>query len=96
MFLTAPAPYLAFVSFAGDLQDITIRLSQNGVLQQRGNSAQMITPIPELLAYASKHFTLLPGDIVLTGTPAGVGPLYVGDQLVAELDGLLKIDTVVK
>jgi 2-keto-4-pentenoate hydratase/2-oxohepta-3-ene-1,7-dioic acid hydratase in catechol pathway len=50
-------------------------------MQQDGNSADMLTPVVPLLLYISQFFTLMPGDVVLTGTPAGVGPIAVGDQL---------------
>ena len=68
-----------------DLNTVTLQLHCNGVLQQAGTSASMLTAIPALLAYISQHFTLLPGDVVMTGTPAGVGPLAVGDDLVLAL-----------
>src|SRR5690606_18325531 len=64
-----------------NLADLGIRLSINGELRQDGNSSQMLTPIPQLLSFVSSHFTLEQGDVVLTGTPAGVGPLRAGDQL---------------
>jgi 2-keto-4-pentenoate hydratase/2-oxohepta-3-ene-1,7-dioic acid hydratase in catechol pathway len=80
-------PSSAFVSRAqlGDLQNQQIRLYKNGQIQQDGNTSDMINPVLSLLAYISQFFTLLPGDIVLTGTPSGVGPLQVGDKLVLEL-----------
>jgi len=49
-----------------------------------------------LLSYISQHFSLLPGDVVLTGTPAGVGPLQSGDQIDAVLVGILQVSTAVK
>ncbi|HSG60054.1 MAG TPA: fumarylacetoacetate hydrolase family protein [Pseudomonadales bacterium] len=67
------------------LGNLQLKLVRNGNLQQQGNSAQMLTPVPALLEEIAKYFTLLPGDVVLTGTPAGVGPLVSGDQLEAEL-----------
>lgn len=67
------------------LGNLQLKLVRNGNLQQQGNSAQMLTPVPALLEEITKYFTLLPGDVVLTGTPAGVGPLVSGDQLEAEL-----------
>lgn len=76
-----------------DLQQLTLRLWRNGVLQQDGNTRDMLFPVAELVATISYHFTLLPGDIVSTGTPAGVGPLQRGDQLLAALDNLLRIET---
>lgn len=68
--------------------DHGIRLSVNGQLKQCAKLNEMIWPVPALLAALSKQVTLWPGDVVLTGTPAGVGPLEVGDVVVAELDGL--------
>ena len=69
-----------------DKNNIQIRLEKNGELKQDGNSQQMITAIPKLIAYISQFFTLQPGDVILTGTPAGVGPLASGDILKATLD----------
>lgn len=74
-----------------DLQGVRLQLRQNGELRQDGNTAQMLTPVLELICYISKFFTLLPGDVVLTGTPAGVGPIQPGDSLEVELVNLIKI-----
>ncbi|MFC3607534.1 fumarylacetoacetate hydrolase family protein [Stutzerimonas tarimensis] len=78
-----------------DLTDIGIRLSLNGETRQDGNSRDMITPIVVLLQHIAGHFSLLPGDVVLTGTPAGVGPLQAGDRLVLELSGLSRFESQV-
>ncbi|WOG28374.1 fumarylacetoacetate hydrolase family protein [Endozoicomonas sp. 8E] len=64
-----------------DLDNIHFSLKINGQTRQEDTSAHMLTSIPGLISYISRHFTLEPGDIVLTGTPAGVGPLKQGDQL---------------
>jgi 2-keto-4-pentenoate hydratase/2-oxohepta-3-ene-1,7-dioic acid hydratase in catechol pathway len=53
----------------------------------------MLTPVLSLLVYISQFFTLLPGDMLLTGTPAGVGPLAVGDHLQLSLSGLIECET---
>ena len=66
-------------------QQLEFRLTVNGQLRQDGNTANMIRGISQLIAEMSQHFTLLPGDIVLTGTPAGVGPLHSGDTLQLQL-----------
>ncbi|MBA4503317.1 fumarylacetoacetate hydrolase family protein [Marinobacterium marinum] len=91
-------PLSAFLSPASvkDLTDVQIRLSVNGEVRQDGNSAQMLTPVLKLLAYASEWFTLEPGDVVLTGTPAGVGPVLPGDTLRVELVDLLRVETSVQ
>lgn len=60
----------------------------NGVEKQRGSTAQMVFPIPQLLSYISGIMTLEPGDLVLTGTPAGVGPLRPGDLVEVEIPGV--------
>jgi fumarylpyruvate hydrolase len=65
-----------------------IRLRVQGELRQEATLAQMIWPVPEILAQLSTLFELMPGDLVFTGTPAGVGPLSVGDRLEAHIDGL--------
>lgn len=91
-------PLSEFLSPASvnDLTDVQIRLSVNGEVRQDGNTAQMLTPVLKLLAYASEWFTLEPGDVVLTGTPAGVGPVQPGDQLRVELVDLLRVETSVQ
>ncbi|MDU0113000.1 fumarylacetoacetate hydrolase family protein [Psychrosphaera aquimarina] len=62
-------------------QNSDLVLTVNQQIRQNGNSKDMIRPINELIAQMSQHFTLMPGDVVLTGTPAGVGPLKNSDQL---------------
>lgn len=63
----------------------------NGQVRQRGNSRDMIFAIPELLSYISHIMTLEPGDLVLTGTPAGVGKLVSGDEVEVEIVGVGKV-----
>lgn len=70
-----------------DPQAIDFSLSINGVMRQQGNTRLMITPLFQLVSTISQYFTLLPGDSVLTGTPAGVGPLHSGDALLMTLAG---------
>jgi 2-keto-4-pentenoate hydratase/2-oxohepta-3-ene-1,7-dioic acid hydratase in catechol pathway len=76
-------PVSDFIPFSQstNLQDQQIVLRQNQQVKQNGNTEDMITPVLALLSHISQFFTLLPGDIVLTGTPAGVGSLELGDQL---------------
>lgn len=76
-----------------DVQNLDIRLYQNGQIRQFGNTGQMLTQVLPLIVYASRFFTLQPGDVVLTGTPEGVGPLADGDQLQAELGKSLVVQT---
>ena len=74
-------------------QQLEFRLTVNGQLRQNGNTANMIRGISQLISEMSQHFTLLPGDIVLTGTPAGVGPLQRGDQLQLQLADVFSLTT---
>ncbi|MTI15326.1 fumarylacetoacetate hydrolase family protein [Sansalvadorimonas verongulae] len=76
-----------------DWQDVPVQLHINGKLRQSGNSSQMLNGILPLIAYISTFFTLEPGDVVITGTPAGVGQLEPGMQLKAALPGLLDVST---
>lgn len=76
-------------------QQLDFSLMVNGVKRQHGNSANMIRGISALISEMSQHFTLLPGDMVLTGTPAGVGPLQSGDQLQLQLADFFTVNTKV-
>lgn len=67
--------------FNGDPQNAALFLSVNGTVRQQGTTADMIHKILPLIAYMSRYFTLRVGDVVLTGTPEGVGPLASGDEL---------------
>jgi 2-keto-4-pentenoate hydratase/2-oxohepta-3-ene-1,7-dioic acid hydratase in catechol pathway len=80
------SPFLKPESLA-DPQAMELALRVNGEPRQQGNTRQMMIGIFQLLAYISTHFTLRPGDVVLTGTPAGVGPLQPGDRLILDLAG---------
>ena len=82
-------------SFAA-LDNIEIQLHINGEIRQTGSSGQMLTDIGSLLSYSSQWVTLMPGDVVLTGTPAGVGPLSPGDRLQIDLVDHFTIQTMVK
>lgn len=79
-----------------DWTDVSVELERNGGIQQKGSTAQMIFPVANLLEEISHSFALSPGDVVLTGTPAGVCALESGDQLSAKLDGRLTVSTTVK
>ncbi len=70
------------------MADFTVVTRINGEERQRGHAAQMTWSIPELVAWVSNFMTLEPGDVLLTGTPAGVGPLADGDRLEVEVSGV--------
>jgi 2-keto-4-pentenoate hydratase/2-oxohepta-3-ene-1,7-dioic acid hydratase in catechol pathway len=74
-----------------DLQALRLRLTVNGQLRQDGATADMTLPVAQLLARASQWTTLAPGDVLLTGTPDGVGPIVPGDRMEAELVGVAKV-----
>jgi 2-keto-4-pentenoate hydratase/2-oxohepta-3-ene-1,7-dioic acid hydratase in catechol pathway len=75
---------------------LTIETRVNGELRQQGSTADFIFGIPELLTYITAAFTLEPGDLVLTGTPAGVGPLAAGDRVEVSMPGLGKLANTVE
>ncbi|MFC4258266.1 fumarylacetoacetate hydrolase family protein [Marinobacter lacisalsi] len=91
-------PLSAFVPFkqGDDFGKLSFSLSIDGQIRQRGHTGNMITPVLTLIAYASETFTLQPGDVVLTGTPAGVGELHSGQRLELELEGRLHVETSVE
>jgi 2-keto-4-pentenoate hydratase/2-oxohepta-3-ene-1,7-dioic acid hydratase in catechol pathway len=74
-------PLGPWVSTDVDPADLAITTTVNGELKQAGRTSQMVRSIDELVSHISMAMTLLPGDVILTGTPAGVGPLAVGDQV---------------
>ncbi len=71
-----------------DLADAGIETRVNGEVRQRASTAQLIHSVARIVSHASEAFTLLPGDVILTGTPAGVGPLEAGDTVEVEVEGI--------
>jgi fumarylpyruvate hydrolase len=65
-----------------------IALSVNGAIRQEGDLAAMIWPVADIISHLSRFFTLRPGDVILTGTPAGVGPVRPGDVMTVDIEGL--------
>jgi 2-keto-4-pentenoate hydratase/2-oxohepta-3-ene-1,7-dioic acid hydratase in catechol pathway len=78
-------PIGPFVYTDVDISDLPIELRQNGEVKQQARTSQMIYPVAEVVSFASASMTLLPGDVILTGTPSGVGPIKAGDELVARI-----------
>lgn len=70
-----------------DLQAMAIELRNNGQTMQQDTTANMLFPVAALIAHVSKYITIEPGDLLFTGTPAGIGPLKEGDRLEGFLDG---------
>lgn len=94
----AACPMSGFVAYQQitGLADIQFRLQVNDIARQSGNTGLMIWDAVTLLSEISRVFTLLPGDIVMTGTPEGVGPIYPGDKLDIELMSHFKTTTHVE
>jgi 2-keto-4-pentenoate hydratase/2-oxohepta-3-ene-1,7-dioic acid hydratase in catechol pathway len=68
-----------------NMQDLELRLTVNGSTRQQGNTSLMLFPVARLLEYVREHFPVAPGDVVLTGTPAGVSALRAGDRVEASV-----------
>ncbi|WP_031155484.1 fumarylacetoacetate hydrolase family protein [Streptomyces xanthophaeus] len=71
-----------------DPSDLTIQCTVNGKQRQLGRTSQMVRSVEDLVVHISEAMTLLPGDVILTGTPAGVGPLNVGDEVAVTIEGI--------
>jgi 2-keto-4-pentenoate hydratase/2-oxohepta-3-ene-1,7-dioic acid hydratase in catechol pathway len=78
-------PVGPFVYSEVETGDLAISLRQNGELVQQARTSQMIYSVAEIVSFASQSLSLLPGDLILTGTPSGVGPIRAGDELVARV-----------
>ena len=85
---SAPISPLVPIETTGALDEGRIALQVNGTLQQEGNLNQMIWKVPEMISYLSEYFELAAGDVILSGTPAGVGPIEKSDTMLATIDGL--------
>lgn len=85
---SAPVGAILPASVAGHPQRGSIRLSVNGSTRQDGDLADMIWSVPEIIAILSTFVRLEAGDLIFTGTPAGVGPIRSGDSLVGEIEGV--------
>ncbi|MCH8557727.1 MAG: fumarylacetoacetate hydrolase family protein [Balneolia bacterium] len=93
------APIGSFVPAAevSDPHNLNVKLTVNGQTRQDGNTSDMIFSIPALISYVSRFITLHEGDLIFTGTPAGVGPLKNGDKVVATLgNNLSRLSVSVK
>jgi 2-keto-4-pentenoate hydratase/2-oxohepta-3-ene-1,7-dioic acid hydratase in catechol pathway len=75
-----------------DSADLTLRTLVNGEVKQDVRTSKLIFDVPTLVAYISAAFTLLPGDVILTGTPAGVGPIVAGDLVEVTVEGIGTLD----
>jgi fumarylpyruvate hydrolase len=85
---SAPCAALHPAATIGHPSKGAVRLTVNGETRQLGDLADLIWNVPETIAYLSTLFALQPGDLIFTGTPAGVGPVVCSDVMVASIDGL--------
>jgi 2-keto-4-pentenoate hydratase/2-oxohepta-3-ene-1,7-dioic acid hydratase in catechol pathway len=76
--------------------ELNIQLFQNGLLRQNSNTRQLIFKPAQLVSFISTNLTLLPGDVILTGTPSGIGPIQSGDKLEVRIQGLTPLVNSVK
>ena len=71
-----------------DPSDLQLRTTIDGAVRQDGRTSMLIHDVPTLVSYVSTYFTLIPGDVILTGTPAGIGPLSDGQRVSVEIEGI--------
>ena len=88
-------PVGAIAEVPARLEELTVVTRVNGAERQRGRASEMVFDVPTLLAYISQIMTLEPGDLVATGTPAGVGPLAEGDRVEVEIVGASSVANTV-
>ena len=89
-------PLGPYVETKIDPHDLTIQLFQNGQLRQNSNTSQLIFNCFKVVSFVSTNMTLLPGDVILTGTAGGVGPIQSGDRLEVRIQGLAPLNNTVK
>jgi 2-keto-4-pentenoate hydratase/2-oxohepta-3-ene-1,7-dioic acid hydratase in catechol pathway len=89
-------PLGPYVDTKLDPRDLTIQLFQNGQLRQNSNTSQLIFKPADLVSFISTNLTLLPGDVILSGTPGGTGPIQSGDRLEVRIQGLAPLVNTVK
>jgi 5-oxopent-3-ene-1,2,5-tricarboxylate decarboxylase/2-hydroxyhepta-2,4-diene-1,7-dioate isomerase len=92
---TVIGPWLVEAADVPDPGQLGLRTFVNGKLTQQGNTADMMTDVPELIEYLSSFMTLAAGDVILTGTPKGVVNVEVGDEVVCEIDGLGRLHNTI-
>lgn len=89
-------PWLTTPDEVGDPGALEIELTCNGTTRQHVHTSTLLTPVPAIVAYASSVMTLLPGDVIFTGAPPGVGPIHAGDRLRAGISRLGAMELTVR
>jgi 2-keto-4-pentenoate hydratase/2-oxohepta-3-ene-1,7-dioic acid hydratase in catechol pathway len=90
------APLGPWIETDADPSDLRLVTRVNGEVKQDSTTAQLVFGIPELVAFVTSYVTLLPGDVILTGTPAGIGPLSPGDRVQVDIDGIGALTVAVR
>jgi 2,4-didehydro-3-deoxy-L-rhamnonate hydrolase len=93
---TVVGPWMTSADNIPDPQTLAMSLRVNGALKQETVLTDMVTDVRGLIAYASTFATLNPGDMIFTGTPSGVGPIQDGDMMLAEIDGIGRMQVAVR
>lgn len=88
-------PLGPWISTDVDPTDLAIECEVNDQIRQDASTADMVRSVPQLVAWISRVMTLVPGDVILTGTPAGVGPLLNGDTVTVTIEGIGTLDNMV-
>jgi 2-keto-4-pentenoate hydratase/2-oxohepta-3-ene-1,7-dioic acid hydratase in catechol pathway len=81
-------PLGPWIETMADPTDLALTTSVNGEVRQRARTSEMVHDVPALVSFVSQVMTLLPGDVLLTGTPAGVGPLQHGDEVSVTIESI--------
>jgi 2,4-didehydro-3-deoxy-L-rhamnonate hydrolase len=93
---TVLGPWLVTSDELADPSQLSLKLSVNGELRQNANTRDLIIGVPGLIAFATRFYSLMPGDVLLTGTPEGVGRIKPGDVIQSEISGIGKMTNLVQ
>lgn len=89
-------PWMVTADEFGDPADVQMHLTVNGEMRQKASTASMVYDLPKLIEFTSAYYTLEPGDLIYTGTPAGVGPVKPGDIIEAHIDRIGAMQVAVR
>ena len=93
---TVLGPWLVTADEFGDPSDVGLSLAVNGEMRQKARTKDLVLSVPALIAFASRFYTLQPGDVLMTGTPEGVGPVQPGDVMTASVERVGTVDVAVR
>ena len=93
---TVLGPWLVTTDELTDPSELSLKLWVNGELRQNANTRDLIIDVPGLIAFGTRFYSLMPGDVLLTGTPEGVGPIRPGDVIRSEIAGIGEMTTLVQ